>query len=406
MSTQDKANIVGKDNGSGECGSSIVVASDEEQTSRLPRHSVPTSGNCSSSSSSEDEEGYASPPPNKRRKYKHNVISDPRIDGLINQVSYISGYLSQLPFTINRNTSCTEDLILPGPSKGFNQSQYLTNPCSSSDMFTLGELNTDFDERKVVPPAKKERLDKLNNLQHFDTQAWKGMRYKSVLQTYSATPGFVSLKVNEEFCHLNKTKDYLASAENVLAGLTNAELEQQELLKQGLQDLLNWAAGNPDNINPNSLFEKITVLLGPGSPLHKCSEKIMQIICGRRGESIEIRRERIIKEINNPNLKATLRGIPPSSEHLFSRDALQPVIKSLGGTQLWLNKPEYIKEGKTNRMFSNKNERRVHSNSHNKNSRFDDKQLKSDNIQTSHKRHNFRKNFHKKRNSDQNTKQK
>ncbi|KAG6441553.1 hypothetical protein O3G_MSEX001918 [Manduca sexta] len=391
MSCETAAN---KDDG--ECGSgrSETVASEGEQSRHYPGQSI---GNCESSSSSEDEAGFASPPPNKRRKYKH-ISPDPRIDGLINQFSYLTQLSQSSP-----------GLTLSVPNSNINQdsqSPYLINPCCSTDRFHLGEINTEFDEKRVIPSANKGRRDRVNQLQHFETQAWKGIRYKSTLRGFSATPGFVCLKTNEEFCHLNKTKDYLASAENLLAGLTNAELDQQELLNQALQDLLNWSAKNPGELNPNSLFEKIMGLLGPGSPLHKCSEKIMQIICGRRGECIEIRRERIIKEISNPNLKATLRAIPPSSEYLFSRDTLHPVIKSLGGTQTWLNKPDYIKERKNSRYPSNyKQEKRSHSLSDNKPTRSDQK-LKQDNFQGPQKRHNFRKFHSKKNNADQNPKQK
>jgi hypothetical protein len=154
----------------------------------------------------------------------------------------------------------------------------------------------------------------------------------------------VGLKVNDELLHFKATKDYLAKAENMLAVLTNAELEHRERLQEGLQNLVDWAGQNPSELNPGSLFDKVMSFLGPDSPVHKCSEKKMQIICGRRAECIEIRRERILKEINNINLKTTLRDIPPSTEHLFSRDDLQPVIQSLGGLQIWLNNPTYLKE--------------------------------------------------------------
>lgn len=74
-------------------------------------------------------------------------------------------------------------------------------------------------------------------------------------------------------------------------------------------------------LNPAVLFDKVTELLGSNSPFHKCTDKIMQIICGRRSVCIEIR-ERIIKEVSTPQLKATLRDIPLSSEYLFSRQEL------------------------------------------------------------------------------------
>lgn len=221
-------------------------------------------------------------------------------------------------------------------------------PPNKRRKYDKSQIKALIDINKVIPPAKKVRLNQLNSLQHFDTPAWKGLRYKTILQSYTAAPGFIALKVNEELSHLNKTKDFLVSADNFLAGLTNAQLEQQELHKEGIQNLVNWAASNPSDLNPNTLITKVSDFLGPDSPLHKCSERIIQLICGRRSETIEIRRDRLIKQIPSTNLKASLRAIPPSNEYLFSQEALHPVIQSHGGLQNWLNIPNYFKEKSNN----------------------------------------------------------
>lgn len=373
------------------------VASAEERNSR--RHLSGSDGQSESTSSSEDDEGSSSLPPNKRRRCDRGYVPvDPRVDSLVNQVNFISGYLTQLPQYLtafsrnNQGNPPTSNNRVEQPSTSA-ACQYLVNPCSAdTGTFALGELQTDSDDKKVVPPAKEERLRKVNKLQHFNTQAWKGLKYKSILRGFSATPGFVALKVNEEFTHFKATKDFLASAENMLAGLTNAELEHEELLRGGLQELINWAARNPSELNPASLLEKATSLLGPGSPLHKCSERKMQIICGRRGECIEIRRERILKEVNNINLKTSLREIPPSAEYLFSRDALQPLIQSLGGFHTWLNRPTYIKEkGQSRDRSSTYRQDRKNRNSGQENRNpGQDNRAKQGGSQTFQKRNNFR----------------
>lgn len=377
--------------------SSNAVASEGERSFRQVSGQYSDEGE--SSSSSEDEEGRSSLPPNKRRKYNEKM-SDQRIDNLTNQVNYISSYLTQLPHYISAMSQHnTPNLAIPGPSnleqQPGSQTQYLVNPSEVKDKLQLGDLHTDFDPNRVIPPAKKERLEEVNNLQHFESQAWKGIRYKNLLQSYSASPGFVSLKVNEELCHFNKKKDFLVTSDNFLAGLTNAHLEQRELLRQGLQDLVNWAATNPKELNPSSLFDKVSGFLGPNSLLHKSAEKIMQIICGRRSECIEIRRERILKEVNNSNLKVTLRNIPPSSEHLFNREVLMPVIQSLGGAHTWLNTPSYLKEGTNTHNQSNQPSRSNYKQnkrsqtSYNNNPRSERKQNQN-NFRSSNNRNNFR----------------
>ncbi|KAH9641090.1 hypothetical protein HF086_003511 [Spodoptera exigua] len=339
-----------------------IVASDGEQSSTSSRAS-----DNSSSSSSEFEEGMASPLPNKRsrssarnRKYKpKSVPTDPRIDTLISQVSYISNYLSQYPVYYNNSNQNNIGNPIPSTStSGMSQNiseniskdtsrQFITLPTQPEPLsLDWGSLITDIDDKKIIPPSDMDRFLELNKLQQFDSQAWKGIRYKRVLQSCLATPGFTALRVNDELCHFNSNKDYLASTEQLLAGLSNKALEQRQLLHSGLQSIVDWACANPQNLNPNTLFEKFSVTFGPGSSCHKNSETTMQIICGKRSECIEVRRDRILKEIVNENLKTTLRNVPPSSEYLFSREALQPIIQSLGGSQVWLNTPTYLKDKK------------------------------------------------------------
>ncbi|KAJ8721569.1 hypothetical protein PYW07_002344 [Mythimna separata] len=312
----------------------------------------------SSSSSSEVEEGIASPLPNKRSrtsarrgKYKSkHVRTDPRIDTLMTQMSYVSSYLNHYPVYCYGT-----DKLVPNStstsSQNFNKTtesgseQFITLPAQPESLsLNWGSLTTAIDDKKIIPPSDKDRFTELNKLQQFNTQAWKGIRYKQALQSCLATPGFTSLGINDELCHFNKNKDYLASTELLLAGLSNMVLEQRQLMRSGLQSIVDWASANPQNLDPKSLFEKITNTFGPGSAAQKNSETTMQLICGKRSECIEVRRDRILKEIPNSNLRNTLRNVPPSSEYLFSREALQPIIQSLGGSQVWLNTPTYLKE--------------------------------------------------------------
>lgn len=306
------------------------------------------SSESESSSSSSEDEVFASPPPNKRRKYSKRSLThayDPRVDSLLTQMSYISNYVAHnLP-----STSSQQDISVP--NTGFEtehtmqQDQFLTIPGSTH--LSLGEVSITHDQNRIIPPADPKRLEILNRLQQFDTQAWKGIRYKKELQSCMASPGFTGLKINEELCHFNKTKDYLASTESIMAGLSNVVLEQRHLVQESLQSILDWASKDPSNLNVNNLFEKFSSKFGPGSAVCKNSELNMQIICGKRAECIEMRRERILKEIGNPNLRATLHNVPPSSEYLFSREALQPIIQSLGGSQTWLNTPAYLAKKKS-----------------------------------------------------------
>lgn len=258
----------------------------------------------SDSSSSSEDERFASPPPNKRRrKYKKHSNTyesyDPRVDTLMAQVNYISDYIAQ-----NVPTQCSNlPSTISQQASNRPQGQFLVIPNSTvtSATLSLGDVHIDHDDNKIIPPAKPERLKELENLQQFNSPAWKGIRYKKAIQSCLAFPGFMGLKVNEELCHFNKNKDYLASTETLMASLSNVILEQRHLIQQSLQSILEWVSTDPASLNVNNLLEKFSILFGPGSAISKNSEVTMQMICGKRAECIELRRGCILKEVGNTN---------------------------------------------------------------------------------------------------------
>ena len=167
-------------------------------------------------------------------------------------------------------------------------------------------------------------------------------RYSNTLRNFTASPDFTDLKVNEELCYLDRKKDPILATERVLAGLSNAILEQKDVLIISLQEIVDWAFSNPRDFNPNTLFDKLSSAFGSGSQMLKNFDQIMQIICGKRAECIENRRERLLSELQNKNVQAALRRVPRSSEYLFSKEKLAPLIQSLRGSQNWLNTPSYM----------------------------------------------------------------
>lgn len=69
---------------------------------------------------------------------------------------------------------------------------------------------------------------------------WRNVRYSKTLQSFTATPGFTDLQVNDELCQLNKTKDYLVGTEKLMAALSNAKVKSSYLLRAGLQSVVDW----------------------------------------------------------------------------------------------------------------------------------------------------------------------
>lgn len=297
---------------------------------------------CSTSSSScesEEEE-----PPRKKSKRDAQVTVDPRIDALYEQVSFLTNLIMHQQCASSSNTNVTAkttDVIMQ-PEK--NNDDFLTNPCTiTPKSLDLGICKTDFDEKKVLKPADEQRLNQLIKLQHFNSSTWQHIRYKKALADMLAFPGFCNLKINDEICCLNKGKDFLASAEEIMAAITNALLYQRQLLQSGLQEIVNWSHNNPKELTSNNLFNKISEMFGNSSPSYKLSEQTLQIVCGKRAECIETRRKRLISEISDKRIQAALVNIPPSEEFLFEKTQLMSLVQSLGGPHYWLAPPQISK---------------------------------------------------------------
>lgn len=245
------------------------------------------------------------------------------IQELSEKVNHLTHLLSQgIPVQV------TSDTVLQGPS-------------AFDDTLNLGHFKTDIDEKKLVRPACKERLEILNNLQRFNTPEWKEVRYAYSLKNLVANPGFTELKVNPELCYLDKNKDPLITTERVIAGLTNAVLEQTELLQENLQGTIDMIRDNGGVVDLETMKEVIDLNFGSNSPIFKNTEQTLQVLCGKRAECIEVRRDRLLSEIQNKNVQVALRKVPPSDDFLFNKDNLTSLVTSLGGTQSWLNRPAY-----------------------------------------------------------------
>uniref|UniRef100_A0A6V7JGD4 Uncharacterized protein n=2 Tax=Bracon brevicornis TaxID=1563983 RepID=A0A6V7JGD4_9HYME len=208
---------------------------------------------------------------------------------------------------------------------------------------SLGEAKTDVDEKRRLRLADPARLSALKTLQRFDTAEWKEVRYSKTLSNFLATPGFTELKVNEDLIPFKK-KDTLAHIDHFLGGLCNAVLEERHLLRKGLQEVVDWASSNPQQLTPESLADKLQSTLGPDSELTKTLNQILQIICGKRAETINSRRERLLEEIPVRTSRAALRDVPPSAEFLFGKENVQSLAKTVSGTSTWLGRPKRSQE--------------------------------------------------------------
>ncbi|XP_044584009.1 uncharacterized protein LOC123264658 [Cotesia glomerata] len=149
-----------------------------------------------------------------------------------------------------------------------------------SDILELGKHKAEVNAKKKVVQADPTKLQTLSGLQRFEMDDWKDIRYGDTPREFSASPGFTELKVNEELCYLDKGKDYQQSTDRLLAGLANAVLTQ---------DIIEWANQYPDGIGSQDLINMFILNFGEKSKTFRNSEKMLQIICGKRASYIEAR---------------------------------------------------------------------------------------------------------------------
>lgn len=333
------------------------------------------------SSSSTSEESGSKSSKAKRRNFGESS-KDFYIQSLVNQVNTLTDILKShtyaaAPTTLSTLPSSSSaagintyiptlptpaDAVRPVPppiSTSSSDSSFLVRPSNidqSSEMrfLELGHIKTSLKDPKV-PSADSERLKMLAELQKFGDRAWKDIRYADALKVHNASPGFVELEVNDELRQFVKGKDYIAGSERAMAAICNALIEQRELLKKNLQHFVDWSAAPDTVLTAANVFEKISNLFHSSSKFHKTSEEIMQIVCGKRAEYIETRRDRVLKELPNKNLQEGLRKIPPCNKCLFDEDQLRLYVQHTGGMDKWI-RPWFAldKEGKKNRNQTSK----------------------------------------------------
>ncbi|CAH1955678.1 unnamed protein product [Acanthoscelides obtectus] len=71
-------------------------------------------------------------------------------------------------------------------------------------------------------------------------------------------------------------------------------------------------------------------LIGPGCLFRQHSDNLLQFICGKRAEAIELRRSQLAPL--NTNVAMVLSKIPPSESHLFDENKIEDLLKSQAGS--------------------------------------------------------------------------
>lgn len=305
-----------------------------------------SSNNDSSSDCSSDQEG----PPRKRQRRTSSRDLEERFDILSQQlVSHLNNILTakfatstetpplnvQMPLSNSNSMPHTSDLMdssLPIPNE-----QFLNPP--KLDAGSIVNLGVSVKE-PAVPKANQSRVEKIKAMQRFDSPDWNAVRYTDVQKKYAAFPAFTELKVNEE---LRRLEDPFAplrwfQMERSFAALSNAFLAQNEAVNSALQNLVDWSASKDIQLNATSIYEKLNQLFGNDSEYKTVSHDILQVICGKRAEVLELRRKDIVKKLKDKYMREDLSRIPPSCEYMFDPGQLSTYLQKIGGVDK-LQKP-------------------------------------------------------------------
>lgn len=317
-------------------------------TRRASKRRRSSSGRSSSSDTSKVEVKRS-----KRSEYncdyqalmnKVSVLTDALIQNMVLPTPQIIERASSVPVPTTFNVmhgSAEETARQPDsfnePSFEFHLLRPIANTSAAPEprLLNLSHVTTSLKEPKV-PHADPEHLKRLQILQKFGDSSWKDVRYTEALKIHNATPGFVDLDVNDELRQFVKGNDYTAKSEKIIATICNGLITQRDIVNQNLQEFINWTASPGTVLSVDNIFVKINDMFQSTSKFSKLSEEIMQMVCGKRAEYIENRRERILSEVPNKNLREGLRKIPPSSKYLFDETQLRSYIQNTGGMDKWV----------------------------------------------------------------------
>ncbi|CAH2224630.1 jg13624 [Pararge aegeria aegeria] len=285
-----------------------------------------TSKSSSSSSASEDE------PPSKRRRRNrsHETLRDidQRFEVLSHQlVSHINNMFCA-NYAVMQPNSGSPVVPASGPIKPIDDP--FLRP--SVDLNDISELNVSIKEPSI-PKANPDRVARLTSMQRFDSVDWNSVRYTEVQKKYAAFPAFTELKVNEELRHLEDPFAPLRwyQMERSFAALSNAFLAQNEFVNVALRNLIDWSAKPDAQLTSSTIYDKLKELFGSDSNYKSISHDILQMICGKRAEVLELRRKELLKSLKGKYFREDIGKIPPSSEYMFSPQSLSAYIQKIGG---------------------------------------------------------------------------
>lgn len=299
-------------------GPSHVAHNKEANTKRKRSHS------CSSSSSSDSTSSSSSSSSDHRSKHKSARRRRHKKRGRKHRRRHPERKVKQtgdLPNQyLNNSVPVPDDVISLFAEDDFEQE-------ASSFLNNLG-VETKLKE-PAIPKTDARYVNILKEIQFFNKPDWSEVRYAETQKSYNHSPGFVELEANEEIRPYDTLK-HLSYSERAYASLTYGLLKQKESLKKELCSFMTWVRDQKEEISFEAINQKLNDIFTSGE-FSKVSADLLQMVCGHRAETIQMRRDSITNAVRDPLVKSSIRKIPPSEVNLFNSEQFVVALDKVGG---------------------------------------------------------------------------
>ncbi|KAI5640013.1 hypothetical protein NE865_07584 [Phthorimaea operculella] len=281
-------------------------------------------------------------PPKSMETSKRTCQDTQLLNNLVQQVSSIQNFLQSIHWShngpaiqqnqgnfdarsINDFDRKDDDVISLNASGDLFDGESGQQPPQLHENFSLN-LQTTLKEPSIAK-SDKTRLEKLKNIQHFESTDWSEVRYSEAQKRFCSTPGFTSLECNDEIKPYDKF-NHLAITEKGFAAITQGLMRQQEAVEVGFQSLMSWFRSS-EIVDLSSIENKISEIFS--DEFQKISNELLQMACGHRADLIEQRRDAILRSVKDKFVIATFRRIPPNCEYLFTPKTFSETVEKQGG---------------------------------------------------------------------------
>lgn len=253
----------------------------------------------------------------KKRGGKHTRRSERKIEQLSSEIRELRNQVTKNNSLIN-----TDDAL-----SLYTEDDFEHDLNERGDFLRNLEVGTKLKE-PAVPKTDERYLNILKDIQFFNKPDWSEVRYAETQKLYNYNPGFVELEANEEIRSYDTLK-HLGYAERAYASLTFGIIKQKEALKRELCEFMTFVK-DQGGANIETMTKKINDIYTSGE-FSKISADLLQMVCGHRAETIQMRRDGITNAVRDPLVKTSLRKIPPTEINLFNSDLLVTALEKAGG---------------------------------------------------------------------------